>query len=294
MALVPSQDRPPTLIRGVKWNWFYSPGPVLGRKNGWRVAHHTLFSLPTPSLWHTCRRKVRDDHRCSPMIWWSPPTDPGCCVIHSHDSAVITVLDSPRTCQCLPRVSRGSITDSNSHHPCPWQKPGDKSQDGTYKNSYFAAKGRHRSMWPGTTAFDKSQRGYLRPEATPVCCGLMLQHSKIIQLKILVASTGSRWLIIPIKTMYGKYTFVPENALHIWRKLHDLHWESYKVQVDCINIKWGLNQSLNHDLHWESYKVQVDCINIKWGLNQSLNNDLHKVQVDCINIKGGLNQCKKK
>ena len=42
----------------------------------------------------------------------------------------------------------------------------------------FAANGRHRSLWPKSTTFLKSQRGYLRPPATTVCCGRRPQHMK--------------------------------------------------------------------------------------------------------------------
>ena len=61
----PSTDAHPR----VKWNCFYSRGLVLGRKNGWRVTHHTLFSLPTTSLWNTCQRKVHDSPRLSQTVW---------------------------------------------------------------------------------------------------------------------------------------------------------------------------------------------------------------------------------
>ena len=52
---------------------------------------------------------ITDAPRCSLMLWWSPPTEPGWCVILSHDSAVIKVLGSPSTCQGLVRVSRRGL-----------------------------------------------------------------------------------------------------------------------------------------------------------------------------------------
>ena len=35
----------------------------------------------------------------------------------------------------------------------------------------FAASGRHCSLWPMATTFERSQRGFLRPSATVVRCG---------------------------------------------------------------------------------------------------------------------------
>ena len=42
----------------------------------------------------------------------------------------------------------------------------------------FAAKGRHSSLWPEATTFERSHRDYLRPEAATVRYGLRPQHLK--------------------------------------------------------------------------------------------------------------------
>ena len=39
-------------------------------------------------------------------------------------------------------------------------------------------KGRHSSLWPMATTFEKSQRGYASPKTTTICCGQWSQHLK--------------------------------------------------------------------------------------------------------------------
>ena len=62
-------------------------------------------------------------------------------------------------------------------------------------NLTFAAEGRHSSLWPETTTFERSQSTYLRPEAITVSCGQMPQHSKSHK-------TGTFWSPYPYYTTY--------------------------------------------------------------------------------------------
>ena len=54
-------------------------------------------------------------------------------------------------------------------------------------NLTIAAEGHHSSLWPQATTFERSQRAYLRPEATTIRCSQRPQHLKSHR-------TGTFWL----------------------------------------------------------------------------------------------------